>query len=141
MLTLDICNAVRLDHAVLPAGVTFEHRLFEPSVEKTWFKWYPYELCLNNAVHSMGLLSACYVQNARFTEVEWHTTAETFLVVKGEATLLLQNDTEWGLVALPCGTAICVQNGVRHYIGPSLTHEAFCAVMTSVDSKTTTEVI
>lgn len=135
MLTIPLSEAASADEAALPPGVTLAFLPARPSIENEWLAWFPSGLAMAERT-GLGLLRVRHVPQATFTEVEWHSGPEVFLMVQGEGSMLLPHGEQWLLVLLPQGTALRVGSGVPHYFGPSVTAEALCAVATCEDAET-----
>lgn len=136
MLTFRLCDA--LEHADLPRGARLDALQDKPSVSGPWLDWFPADggMAASGGEVRLGLLTSRRLDRAEFPEAEIHTGPELFLTVSGKATMLLRLNEGWRLVCLPERTVLLVDAGVPHYLGPSVTERAVCAVAGMAQAET-----
>ena len=120
----------------LPPGVEMFSLPTAPANKNDWLAWFPLNASICGSSCTVGLLTAIYLPEAEFSEVEWHSDPELFLIVSGEGTMLLPNDGGWKLVRLLEGTTLRIAKGIPHYFGPSLTPAVLCVVANCPDART-----
>lgn len=129
MLNISVKSAALWTECRLPEGVSVHMLSPEPAIQNDWLAWYPAKAQLLDAQTGGGLLTAKRMETACFMEAEAHMQPEIFMILSGDATMLLPDANGWQLVRLPQGTVMRIGSGVPHYFGPALTPQVLCAVI------------
>lgn len=111
----------------------------EPLISGQYLAWHPSDVFFRcrTAEIGAGLLMSTHAEKAEFDKAERHTQPEMFLFTEGVSTMLLADgEGDWCFRSFRAGDALIISANAWHYLGPSVTERAACAVVTVRDSRT-----
>ncbi|MDD3334846.1 MAG: hypothetical protein PHI98_04925 [Eubacteriales bacterium] len=138
MIEWKVKSAQPAEVCSMPEGFIYEPPTEQFDLKNDWLTWRKCQASLPLETAAIcGFLSSRKAKCTSFEQVETHTQQEQFLFAKGISTMILLTSTKIPLYfSFPEGSSLIVFPGAAHYLGPSLTENALCIVVTSPKSTT-----